>query len=187
MNSKFKCAYCSKYQKNGTGFKNIIGNFCNKKCGYNHYIKSKNRNNKKTKRSSKNLDNTNNLRVKDIKTRKIAARLYCHKYINLRDAGKPCICCGKPDTQHAGHFIKAGSSSFLRYHEDNIHAQNCYCNLEEGGDSGNYEANLRLKIGDKRVDWLLDNRSRIIKRSAEDYYEIEKYYREKIKCLERMS
>jgi hypothetical protein len=60
----------------------------------------------------------------------------------------------------------------------------------KGGDSGDYEANLRLKIGDDRVDWLKANKGsgkdangNLLKRDADDYKAIEAYFKEKLKEL----
>lgn len=122
----------------------------------------------------------------DIKTRKAAAKLACHAYIRARDAGKPCPCCGEPlgEVFDAGHFHESGQYSFIRYHEDNIHGQRTQCNRYKGGDSGDYERNLRLMIGDERVDWLRANRNTVIKRTAEDYKAIEAEYKRKYKELQ---
>ena len=126
----------------------------------------------------------------DIKTRKAAAKQACHKYIKLRDEGLPCICCSKPMTGqiHAGHWLESGSNPIIRYNENNIHAQSAYCNTYKGGDSGDYEKNLRLKIGDKKVDQLKrfkgsKLRSKQIKRTASDYKSIELKYKQKLKEL----
>ena len=59
-----------------------------------------------------------------------------------------------------------------------IHAQSAYCNTFKGGDSGDYEKNLRLKIGDRKVDQLIrfkgsKLRGKQIKRTASDYKAIE--------------
>lgn len=118
----------------------------------------------------------------DIKTRKAAAKKACHDYIRARDKELPCICCGRPlgEKYDAGHFLESGNNSELRYNEDNIHAQSVYCNQYKGGDSDDYEGRLRLKIGDERVDYLLANKGGTVKRTAEDYKEIENYFKEKL-------
>lgn len=122
----------------------------------------------------------------DVKTRAAAAKTACHQYINARDKGKPCICCGRPITgnPHAGHFLESGNNPKIRYNEDNINSQLSYCNLYQGGDSDDYEGRLRLKIGDDRVDYLLANKGGTMKRTAQDYKEIEDYYKHKLKGLE---
>ena len=124
-------------------------------------------------------------RKSDLKIRKAAAKKACHDYIKLRDKGNMCICCNKPinDTIQAGHWKESGNNPKIRYHEDNIHVQSLHCNYFKGGDSGDYEKNLRTKIGDDRVDYLLENLGSTVKRTADDYKEIERAYKEKIKML----
>jgi len=122
----------------------------------------------------------------DVKTRATAARTACHAYINFRDRGSHCICCGREITgnPHAGHFLESGNNPIIRYNEDNIHSQSSYCNMYQGGNSDDYEGRLRLKIGDKRVDYLLANKGGTMKRTAQDYKEIEDYYKGKLKALQ---
>jgi len=118
----------------------------------------------------------------DIKTRKAAAKTACHKYIQARDWENPCICCGRPFKKsfHAGHFKESGNNPKIRYHEDNINLQSEYCNRYQGGNSDDYEGRLRLKIGDDRVDYLLANKGGTVKRTAQDYKQIEDYYKAKL-------
>ena len=122
----------------------------------------------------------------DIKTRKKAAKDSCHAYIKARDRGRKCICCNRDLTGkgiHAGHFLESGNNPLIRYHEDNIHSQLDYCNMYQGGNSDDYEGNLRLKIGSERVDYLKANKGGTVKRTAQDYRDIEDYYRDKLKTL----
>jgi len=63
----------------------------------------------------------------------------------------------------AGHFIAQGSSSFLRFHEDNINGQCGSCNRFKGGNIVEYRIALVNKIGSERVKYLEDNR-RVVKR-----------------------
>lgn len=121
-----------------------------------------------------------------LKTRKAAAKKACHTYIRARDKGRPCICCGRPlgDKYDAGHWLESGNNPKTRYHEDNIHAQSVYCNQYKGGDSDDYEGRLRIKIGDDRVEYLKENKGGTMKRTAEDYIEIEQHYKNKLKELE---
>ena len=139
----------------------------------------------KTKANSKAWDN----KTKELKALPLAEKAavkHCHIYIRARDAGKQCACCELPLEPgfHAGHFYEAGNHTFIQFHEDNIHGQTAHCNMHRGGDSGDYEARLRQKIGDERVDWLRDNRSKVIKRTVEDFREIETYYKRKYKELQ---
>jgi hypothetical protein len=126
------------------------------------------------------------LYANDTKTRKREAKAACHKYIRLRDLGNKCICCNRPlgPKYDAGHWLESGNNPLIRYDEDNIHAQSVYCNQYKGGDSDDYEGNLRLKIGNERVDRLKSMKGGTMKRTAQDYKAIEDYYKAKIKLLE---
>ena len=121
----------------------------------------------------------------DIKTRKAGAKKACHDYIRARDKGKLCPCCNEPlgDTFHAGHFLESGNNPAIRYDEDNIHGQRVYCNTFRGGNPVGYEKGLRERIGDKRVDRLFSMKGDPVKRTAEDYKEIEQYYKQKLKNM----
>lgn len=121
----------------------------------------------------------------DLKTRKKAAKLACHKYIRERDKNNLCICCDRPlgDKFDAGHYLESGNNPFLRFNEDNIHAQNVYCNQYQGGNSDDYRGNLIKKIGLRRVQKVELMKGKSIKRTCEDYKEIEAYYKEKLKQL----
>jgi hypothetical protein len=166
-------------------------------CSIDHaveFAKTKAANDAKKARKQANAEFDRKFYEQDPKTREKAARASCHKYIRERDKYNGCICCGRPLGKNfdAGHFLESGNNSFLRYHEDNIHAQSVHCNQFKGGDSGDYEANLRLKIGYDRVDWLKANKGsgkdangNLLKRDADDYKAIEAYYKEKLKELEK--
>ena len=119
-------------------------------------------------------------------TRKAASKISCHTYIRARDVGKPCITCPKILVEgdfDAGHFMESGNFSFTRYHEDNIHGQCKKCNRFKGGMLIEYEKNIRLKLGDEKVDWIHANKNKVTKRTVEDYRIIEKYYKDKLKQL----
>ena len=157
-------------------------------CSIDHMAKhglEKARLNQAKKAKQENMDRKRKFYDGDIKTRKAAAKKACHEYIRARDASDPCICCGRPlgAKYDAGHFLESGNNSFLRFNEDNIHAQSVYCNQYKGGDSDDYEGRLRLKIGDERVNYLLANKGGIVKRTAQDYKEIENYYKNKLSEL----
>ena len=141
--------------------------------------KKQNEYNKESRRLKRNY------RDNDLKIRKAAAKKACHAYIRERDKNKPCICCGRPLGLKfdAGHFLESGNNSKLRYNEDNIHGQSVYCNQHKGGDSDDYQGRLRIKIGDERVDYLLANKGGVVKRTVDDYKEIEVKFKEKLKLI----
>lgn len=180
---KRKCVNCKERKPVGQGNITPVGFICSGECAIEYargrFIK-KNYLGNKGKRKT-----TNKQAASDLKIRKEAAKTACHAYIRERDKGKCCVCCGEPlgDDFQAGHFWESGNYPFIRYHEDNIHGQRVHCNYFKGGDSGHYRMNLIFRIGADRVLWLDENRSNPIKRTVEDYREIERYYKQKLKDL----
>ena len=83
-------------------------------------------------------------------------------YIRARDAGKPCICCGKAGsatdqiggTWDAGHYRSRGSAPHLRFDERNVHAQLKQCNRYDSGNVVGYRAGLIARIGLDAVEGL---------------------------------
>ena len=192
MNSKRKCKCCSEYYEAGHNWITTpVGIFYN----YDHlqtYVKAQKalklfraQNKAKKEKKQLNAKQKREFYANDVKTRKAAAKAACHKYIRERDKGDKCICCELKlgEKFDAGHFLESGNNSFLRYHEDNIHAQSVHCNQYKGGDSGDYERNLRRKIGHDKVDYLLANKGGVVKRTAKDYKEIEDKYKRMLNDL----
>jgi hypothetical protein len=181
MNSKKRCRNCKKYGKTEEMKKAPNGGyFCDTKCMTEYAFANKEKGKQIKHKTQKKEYNDNKL-----STRKRAAKEICHKYIRLRDKDKPCICCGEPlgDDFHAGHWLESGNNPLTRYDENNIHGQRVYCNTFKGGDSGSYKENLIEKIGQDAVDDLLSKKGGTLKRTADDYREIEAYYKAKIKEL----
>jgi len=86
------------------------------------------------------------------------------KAIKERDAGLPCISCGKFMQEYeiqAGHYIARGKSVKLKYEPRNIHAQCWHCNnnhqiqqqMQEG-----FKKGLILRYGLEYVKWLENNK-----------------------------
>jgi len=74
-----------------------------------------------------------------------------NRFIRLRDAGIPCISCGKPDNgkhqRHASHYRSRGACSSLRFDESNVHASCSVCNNHLSGNISGYTPSLMGKIG----------------------------------------
>jgi hypothetical protein len=178
---KWRCKYCKDYFKPESMVVFPSGKFCTK----DHAIEWSIDNQQKGRDKIDKIERKEIIKAKksNLKTRKEAAKKACHEYIRKRDSGKGCICCGKPlgNNYHAGHFLESGNNPQVRYDEDNIHGQRLDCNFFKGGDSGNYKENLIKKIGVELVNRLLNLQGGTIKRNAEDYLTIEKYYKDKIK------
>jgi len=101
-------------------------------------------------------------------------------FIRARDAGKPCICCGKPlgtepNTFDAGHYRSVGSAPHMRFVEDNVHGQNKHCNNYMGGNHVAYRAGLIQRIGLAAVERIeADNTTR--KYTREGLIELARHY-----------
>lgn len=112
-----------------------------------------------------------------------------NRYVRLRDAGKPCISCGRPlcgeaNSCDAGHYRSIGAASHLRFDENNVHGQCKQCNRYLSGNAVAYRAGLIERIGLAAVEALeADNAPR--KWSKEELRELEKAYKAKAKELER--
>lgn len=144
------CKHCKRYSK--TYITINLSAFCDTECAISHA--------RNPKVQAKAYDvRTRQLKAKhkktDLSIAKEAAKKACHSFIRYRDRNDTCISCDTRKARwNAGHFIPDGRNSFLRYHPLNIHKQCAQCNLFKGGNLTAYEDNLRLKIGDKQVDWL---------------------------------
>ncbi len=183
--STLKCVNCKNRFPREQMKKFAIGNLCGIDC-ISEYAAKKG---KKAVKDKVKKDEALRKRVfyaTDLKTRKASAKKACHDYIRARDYGKPCICCNRSlgSKYDAGHFLESGNNPRIRYDEDNIHGQNVYCNQYQGGNSDDYRGNLIKKIGLERVERLESMKGGTIKRTCEDYKEIEKYYKNKLKSLQ---
>jgi hypothetical protein len=118
-----------------------------------------------------------------------SVKTVCHKYIRLRDKGKPCISCQNPyQTNHqAGHFYKAELFSLVRFNEFNINGQCEQCNLRREGNESEYRINLPDRIGEANFNEL-NKLASFEKRTSHKWdrlnlIEIRNYYKQKIKEL----
>jgi 5-methylcytosine-specific restriction endonuclease McrA len=108
-------------------------------------------------------------------------------YIRYRDAGLPCIDCGKPfepnkpgGAMDAGHFLPRSTSGHLRFNEDNVHGQRKNCNRPGGATRAAYRAGLVAKIGEERVQ-ALEQDYTVRKFARDDFREIRDTYRAKLR------
>ena len=96
--------------------------------------------------------------IKTIADRIAEAQTAFNAYIRARDAGKPCICCGKPiepqkpgGSMDAGHFRSRGSAPQLRFTEDNCFGQRKNCNRPGGATYAAFRAGVVARIGEERT------------------------------------
>ena len=151
-------------------------------CFNNDCIKAHNQKTIQQKKSkAKAKINDEDIRFQTQKTVKL-----CNQYIRLRDKDLPCISCNhdfKNGRQmHAGHFRPAGNNSKLRFNVFNIHGQCSICNNHLSGNVGEYERNLREKIGDARVDALLSE-NEPYRYTIEELKGLQKMFKKMIKEL----
>lgn len=116
-----------------------------------------------------------------------------NRFIRVRDAGKPCICCGRPlqggsvgGDYDCGHYRSVGSAPHLRFVESNAHGQTKFCNRWGAGRAVDYRLGLIERIGLAAVEALeADQEDR--KYSIDDLKAIKAHYIAKAKELERDS
>lgn len=114
-------------------------------------------------------------------------------YIRLRDAGRPCICCGsqfEPDklggSVDAGHYLSVGSAPNLRFDEANVHAQRKNCNRPGGTTRAAFRAGMIARVGLAEVERLeADQTPR--KFTADDLRGIRDRYRRAAKELRALA
>lgn len=109
-----------------------------------------------------------------------------NRWVRQRDAGKPCISCGRHHAGqiHAGHFLSRGARPELAYEPDNCHAQCAPCNTHLSGNIALYRRNLVALIGVERVEWL-EGPHEPKHYTVDDLKTIRDTYRAKCKELEK--
>jgi hypothetical protein len=111
-------------------------------------------------------------------------------FIRLRDAGLPCICCGKPLGDEAigggydcGHYRSVGSAPHLRFDERNAHAQRKQCNRYGAGRAVDYRIGLIARLGASVVE-ALESDTSVKKYTIDDLKLIKATYKAKLKMLQ---
>ena len=106
-----------------------------------------------------------------------------NSFIRARDAGKPCICCGKPLEAggvgggfDAGHYRSVGAAPHLRFDETNCNGQTKYCNNYLAGNHVAYRAGLIERIGLRAVE-LIEADQTLRKYTKEGLIELAHQYR----------
>jgi hypothetical protein len=76
-------------------------------------------------------------------------------WVRCRDAGKPCISCGRyGQDMQAGHYRSVGSSPATRFMPNNCWLQCRQCNLYQHGSPISYRINLIKRVGLDAVEEL---------------------------------
>jgi len=116
------------------------------------------------------------------------AQTVFNAFIRARDYGLPCICCGatmtwnEPNTIDAGHYRSRGAAGWLRFTEDNVHAQRKYCNRYRSGRADEMRLGMIERIGLERIE-ALENNNTPAKITVERCKEVIAIYKSKLKSL----
>jgi hypothetical protein len=146
---------------------------------------------KSARREEKERDKSKRESMKTIPQLIKEAQTAFNAYIRARDAGKPCICCGRteelgygvsPHGWDCGHYRSTGSASHLRFNEDNAHRQLVLCNRWGAGRAVDYRIGLIARIGIERVQ-ALENDNTPHKWTADELRQIRATYVQKLKEL----
>lgn len=112
-------------------------------------------------------------------------------WVRTRDAGQPCICCGKPfelqkpgGSMDAGHYLSRGAAPHLRFDERNVFGQRKNCNRPGGATRSAFRAGVIARIGLEAVEALeADQEPR--KWSIDDLKQIKATYTAKARELQK--
>lgn len=117
------------------------------------------------------------------------AQVEFNRYIRVRDAGLPCICCGKPlgleeigGAYDCGHYRSVGSAPHLRFDPRNAHAQRKQCNRYGAGRAVDYRIGLIARLGLGVVE-ALESDTEVKKYTIEDLKGIKAHYKALTKQL----
>lgn len=126
-------------------------------------------------------------RLKHLKTRSEwlrEAQTVFNKYIRLRDAGLPCISCGRSTgaKMNAGHYLSVGAHPELRFDEANCHIQCEHCNSYKSGNQAQYRPRLIAKVGQAEVD-RLEGPQTALKLTIQEIQQLIAKYKAKVKEL----
>ena len=121
-----------------------------------------------------------------ISQRRARAQIEVNAFVRLRDAGLPCISCGRhhEGQWHAGHYRSRGAAVNLALDPRNIHRQCAPCNNHLHGNAIGYRAGLLERYGLEFVEALeADNTPR--HQTAQEIDAIRDTYRAKTKELKK--
>ena len=109
-----------------------------------------------------------------------------NEWIRLRDAGLPCIACGRQHQGqwHASHYMSVGSSPALRFEPLNVHRGCQPCNVHLSGNLVNFRIGLIKKIGLEKVEWL-EGPHEPKKYTLTEILEMKAFYRAEVRRMKR--
>ena len=97
----------------------------------------------------------------------------CREITRLK-YGHTCYTCGRTNLEGAnwqtGHFIpKASCPAELKYDLDNLRIQCYFCNINLGGNGGQFYRNLERDMGKEYIDKLFKSKNTLVKADKQWY------------------
>ncbi len=135
---------------------------CSVECGIQYGMKAAAKVRKAAELEQKKQTRAQREEMKTLPVLRVEAQREFNRFIRLRDAGKPCICCGKlPQSDpltggqwDCGHYRSVGSAPHLRFDERNAAGQLKQCNRDGAGRAVDYRIGLIARIGLAAVEAL---------------------------------
>lgn len=194
-NKKKRCKCCGEYGEVSEGVQTPNGFFIDYSHAIKHSIDTSRKRSERLRlkalrvheqevKNAAKRDRERKIAVKPLSYWMKRAQAAFNAWVRARDAGQPCISCGRfhQGQNHAGHYRPAGSNPELRFEPDNCHLQCAPCNSHLSGNLGKYRPALIAKIGLERVEWL-EGLHEPKRYRADDYKDIERIYKSKLKEL----
>lgn len=195
-NKKKRCKCCGDYGEASEGVQTPSGWFIDYSHAIKHSIELSRKRQERLKdkdvraqavelKNAAKRDRERRMAVKPLSYWMKRAQSAFNAWVRARDAGQPCISCGRihQGQNHAGHYRPAGSNPELRFEPDNCHLQCAPCNSHLSGNLTAYRQALIAKIGLKRVEFL-EGPHEPKRYRKEDYQAIEAEYKAKLKELQ---
>lgn len=115
---------------------------------------------------------------------KAEAQTAVNAYVLVRDAGLPCISCGRmhEGAWHAGHYRSRGAAPQLALDPRNVHRQCAPCNLYLHGNQINYRLGLIARYGADYVA-ALESENEPLKLTIAELRQIKTVYRAQTRAL----
>ena len=108
-----------------------------------------------------------------------------NSWVRARDAGQPCISCGRyGQDMQAGHYRSVGSSPGTRFMPNNCWLQCRQCNLYQHGSPISYRINLIKRIGLEAVEEV-EKEHPPLKLTIPEIIEMKALYRAKVRELKK--
>lgn len=145
--AKRKCSICKRPAVGWTA----VNAWCGEACALEIVERARRKAQAKAERERKAKRKADKERTKPTAKIRQEAQAAFNAWVRERDAGLPCVSCGRPNDglhqRHAGHYRSVGAHPELRFDPANCHAQCSQCNNYLSGNLIAYRAELTNRIG----------------------------------------